>query len=487
MGTRNNHPAPADARKHNPRLGAKVKLLRRREGLTQQQLADRLAISPAYLNLIENNRRPLPAHLLIQLAQAFKIDLGTFSGDDEGQLGNDLLEVFGDPIFDGAELTQQDARELAASQPGLARAVIALYRAYGAARGGSSGAALAPEQTFASEVPSEEVSDLLQRHMNYFPELEALAESVRKDGRIGDDDLTRGLVRYLEDKHGITVEVVRASQGQRVLRSFLPEQKHLALSELLPPRSRNFQLAVQICLLVGRDILERVMRDAVLTTDEARSLARVALANYFAGAMLMPYDPFLEAAEKLRYDIELLGHRFRTSFEQVCHRVTTLRKPGNLGVPFHLIRVDIAGNISKRFSASGIRFARFAGACPRWNVFTAFLTPGMIKTQVSEMPDGTRYFCISSTIRKSSVGYGSQHSPLALGLGCQIEHARKLVYADGVDLSPTAHATPVGVTCRMCERVDCAERAFPAVQAPLHVDENVRGISFYANPLRLVE
>jgi predicted transcriptional regulator/DNA-binding XRE family transcriptional regulator len=479
-----------EKRKENPRLGAKVKLLRRREGLTQQQLADRLSVSPAYLNLIENNRRPLPAHLLIQLAQTFKLDLATFSGDDEGQLGNDLLEVFGDPLFDGAELTTGDARELVASQPSLARAVIALYRAYQSARGGSGGGAL-PEQSFATEVPSEEVSDLLQRHMNYFPELEELAESVRKEGRIADDDLTRGLVRYLEDKHGITVEIVRAGPraalgaegGQRVLRSFDVAQKHLSVSELLPPRSRNFQLAVQICLLVGRDFIDRIMRDAVLTTDEARSLARVALANYFAGAMLMPYDPFLEAAEKLRYDIELLGHRFRTSFEQVCHRVTTLRRPGNLGVPFHLIRVDIAGNISKRFSASGIRFARFAGACPRWNVFTAFLTPGMIKTQVSEMPDGTRYFCISSTIRKQSVGYGSQHSPLALGLGCQIEHAKKLVYADGVDLD---HATPVGVTCRMCERNDCAERAFPAVHAPLHVDENVRGVSFYANPLRIV-
>lgn len=475
--------ARPEKRKESPRLGAKVKQLRRREGLTQQQLSDRLGVSPAYLNLIENNRRPLPAHLLIQLAQAFKLDLATFSGDDEGQLGSDLLEVFGDPLFDVAELTTADTRELAAAQPALARAVIALYRAYQGARGSSGGGAL-PVEGIGTEVPSEEVSDLLQRHMNYFPDLEELAESVRKEGRIADDDLTRGLVRYLEDRHGVTVEVVRAALGQRVLRSFDPRHKHLALSELLPPRSRNFQLAVQICLLVGKDFIERIVKDSILTSDEARSLMRVALANYFAGAMLMPYEPFLEAAEKLRYDIELLGHRFRTSFEQVCHRVTTLRKPGNLGVPFHLIRVDIAGNISKRFSGSGIRFARFAGACPRWNVFTAFLTPGMIKTQVSEMPDGSRYFCISSTVKKSSVGYGQQHSPLALGLGCSIEHAKKLVYADGVALD---HAMQVGVTCRMCERIDCTERAFPAVHAPLHVDENVRGISFYANPLRVVD
>jgi hypothetical protein len=477
-------------RPNGPKLGTKVRQLRRREGLTQQQLADRLGVSPAYLNLIENNRRPLPAHLLIQLAQAFKLDLATFSADDEGQLQGDLLEVFGDPMFDGAELTAADVRELAAQQPGLARAVLGLYRAYQSTRGEGGGGAVHVEGTAAaSEVPSEQVSDLLQKHMNYFPELEELAESVRKEGRIADDDLTRGLVGYLEDRLGITVEVVRASApktnaaSSRVLRSYDPKAKHLLLSELLPPRSRNFQLALQICLMVGRDFLDRVARDDMLTSDEARSLARVALANYFAGAMLMPYQPFLEAAEALRYDIELLGHRFRTSFEQVCHRLTTLRRPGSLGVAFHLIRVDIAGNISKRFSGSGIRFARFAGACPRWNVFTAFLTPGMVKTQVSEMPDGARFFCISSTIKKSSVGYGSQHSPLAIGLGCRVEEAKKLVYADGVDLE---HVVPVGVTCRLCDRADCTERAFPAVQAPLHVDENVRGVSFYTNPLRVV-
>ncbi len=468
-------------RKEGPRLGAKVRQLRRREGLTQHQLAERLGVSPAYLNLIENNRRPLPAHLLIQLAQSFKLDLATFAADDEAQLQSDLLEVFGDPLFDGAEITAAEVREMAASQPGPARAVLALYRAYQSARGQEGGPVV---EGPASDVPSEEVSDLLQRHMNYFPELEELAESVRKEGRIADDDLTRCLVRYLEDKHGVTVEVVRASKGQRVLRSFDPATKHLALSELLPPRSRNFQLAHQICLLTGSSFLDRVTRDDILTSAEARSLGRVALANYFAGAMLMPYEPFFEAAEALRYDIELLGHRFRTSFEQVCHRVTTLRRPGMLGVPFHLIRVDIAGNISKRFSGSGIRFARFAGACPRWNVFTAFLTPGMIKTQVSEMADGARYFCISSTVSKSSIGYGSQHSPLALGLGCRVEHAKRLVYADGVDLE---HSVPVGVTCRLCDRADCTERAFPAVKAPLHVDENVRGVSFYAtSPLPIV-
>ncbi|MCC7108494.1 MAG: DUF2083 domain-containing protein [Deltaproteobacteria bacterium] len=468
------------AKREIPKLGGRLRQLRRREGLTQQQMAERLGISPAYLNLIENDRRPLPAHVLIALAQTFSVDLAAFAADDSGQLQSELLEVFGDPIFEGSELGTVEVRELAQSQPALARAVCALYRAYQAARG-QQGTGPVTLESVVGEAPSEEVSDLLQRHMNWFPELEDLAEKVRKEGRIIDDDLTRGLVRFLEDRHGVTVEVIRASQGQSILRRSDPDSRHLAISELLPPRSRNFQLAHQIALFEAKPFLERTTADQSLTSDEARRLGRVALASYFAGAVLMPYAPFLEAAESLRYDIELLGHRFRVSFEQVCHRLTTLRRPGAQGVPFHLMRVDVAGNISKRFSGSGIRFARFAGACPRWNIFTAFQTPGVIKTQVSEMPEGARFFCIAATLKKSSVGYAPQQPPLAIGLGCRVEHAKKLVYAEGVDLE---HLMPVGVTCRLCPRGDCTERAFPAVSAPLHVDEHVRGVSFYAPPAR---
>ncbi len=458
----------------SPRLGQKLRVLRRREGLTQQQLAERLKISPAYLNLIENGKRPLPAQVLIALAQLFQLDLSAFAEDDDAQLGSDLLEVFGDPLFDATELVSQDIKELATTQPAVARAVISLYRAFTARKSGGNDAENRPEQT---SVPSEDVSDFLQRHMNYFPEIEELAERVRRDAR-ADEDLGRGLNNYLEDRLGVVVEIARASADPATLRRYDPLQKRLTVSELLPPRSRNFQLAHQIGLLTGSELFDQLVKDPLLQSADARALARVALANDFAGAVLFPYMPFLEAAEQSRYDIELLGHRFRTSFEQVCHRLCTLRRPGAVGVPFHFLRVDIAGNISKRFSGSGIRFARFAGACPRWNVFSAFLTPGMIKTQVSEFPDGARYFCISCTIRKVAQGYTQRHALHAVGLGCDLEYAKKLVYADGVDLG---HVIPVGVTCRLCEREDCSERAFPAQKAQLVVDENVRASSFYSS------
>ena len=179
-----------------------------------------------------------------------------------------------------------------------------------------------------------------------------------------------------------------------------------------------------------------------------------------------------------RYDIDILARRFQASFEQVCHRLTTLRRPGAEGVPFHFLRIDIAGNISKSFSASGIRFARFSGACPRWNAHAAFLTPGLIRTQISEMPDGRKYFCIARTLQKDTGGYRGQHAMQALGLGCEMGHAKELVYADGVRLDQPP--VPVGVTCRLCERTDCEQRAFPPLQQALKIEENIRRTSFYA-------
>jgi hypothetical protein len=331
-----------------------------------------------------------------------------------------------------------------------------------------------------SQLPSEEVSDLLQKHMNHVPELEEAAEDLWKKARFDAEELYPGLLRYLDKQHGIHVRIARGEAERGILRRFDAEKKLLTLSELLPTRSRTFQVAHQIALLTQHARIDRLVGDAHLTSDESRGLARVALANYFAGAVLMPYAPFLEACRQERYDIDVIGRRFRVGFEQICHRFTTLRRPGAEGVHFHMIRIDVAGNISKRFSASGIRFARFSGACPRWNIFQAFMTPGMIRLQVSRFSDGASYFCLARTIHKDSGGYHAQQPVQAIGLGCRIEHAREMVYSDGMDLENVHLATPVGVTCRLCERSDCEQRAFPSIRHPLQVDENVRGVSLYA-------
>jgi predicted transcriptional regulator/transcriptional regulator with XRE-family HTH domain len=471
------------------RLGAKVRALRRRENLTQVQLAAQLGVSASYLNLIEANRRPLPANLLIKLAQLFGVDVGAFASDDDSRLIADLTEAFADPVLEEYDLTSVDVRELATASPEAARAVLGLYRAYQATRATADdlssqlrdGEALpVPEGTRApSHVPSEEVSDYVQRAGNHFPELETAAEELAARARLTGDNLYTGLTRHLEQHLGVAVQIVQWEAMRGVLRRYDPERKTLTLSELLPTRSRTFQVAHQIAIITLADIFDRHVSEGRFASAEARVLAKVALANYFAGAVLMPYAAFHQAARDERYDIDVLGRRFRVGFEQVCHRLTTLRRPGAEGVPFHMIRLDVAGNISKRFSASGIRFARFSGVCPRWNVFSAFLTPGMIRIQVSRMPDGVSYFCIARTIQKDAGGYHAQQPVQSICLGCPIEFARQLVYSDGVNLDSRDTLVPVGITCRLCERTDCDQRAVPSIKVPLHIDANLRGMSLY--------
>ncbi|MBI1751162.1 MAG: DUF2083 domain-containing protein [Acidobacteria bacterium] len=474
-------PSPAPT-KPAARLGAKIRLLRRQEGLSQVQLAEALAISPSYLNLIEGNKRPLTAPLLIRLAQQFKLDLKALAPEEDQRLSDDLMEVFGDPLFEPMDLQAQDVRELVQNNPTLGRAVFELYRAYQHAQDslGTLSAKLSDGQGYdpeATRLPSEEVGDFIQQTMNHFPELEDAAEALWEQSPLDAENPYPGLVSIMEAR-GIAIRIHRVSEGPGLLRRFDPDRRILSLSELLPQRSRTFQLAHQLALLDHSDLLDQLTVHPLLRTPASRALARVALGNYFASAVLMPYERFLKAAKLERYDIEILARRFQASFEQVCHRLTTLRRPGAEGVPFHFLRLDIAGNISKSFSASGIRFARFSGACPRWNAHAAFLTPGLIRTQISEMPDGRKYFCIARTLQKDTGGYRGQHAMQALGLGCDIGHAKELIYADGLRLDQPP--VPIGVTCRLCERTDCEQRAFPPLQQALRVEENLRRTSFYA-------
>ena len=303
-----------------------MRALRRREGLSQVQMAERLGISPSYLNLIESNRRPLPSPLLIKLAQIFGVDLHTFGGDDDARVVSDLLEVFADPVFDAYQLASTDLRDLAVNQPQVARAVLALYSSLKTQREASDALAsrLDGEEGSGvdrSQLPSEEVSDLVQKHMNHIPELEEAAEELWKKARFDAEELYPGLLRYLDKQHGIHVRIARGEAERGILRRFDAEKKVLTLSELLPTRSRTFQVAHQIALLTQHARIDRLVADAHLTSEESRGLARVALANYFAGAVLMPYAPFLEACRQERYDIDVIGRRFRVGFEQICHRL----------------------------------------------------------------------------------------------------------------------------------------------------------------------
>ena len=326
---------------------------------------------------------------------------------------------------------------------------------------------------------TEEVADFVQDSMNYFPEIEAAAEDLRRITGADVESLYDRLVALLARDHDVTVSLTLDGSDEAVLRRFDPEQRTLLLAEILPPSSRVFEVAHRIGLLRYGAVIDQHVAAAMLSTPQAQSLCRVALASYFAMAVMLPYDDFLAAARAVRYDIERLERRFGASFEQICDRLTTLHRPGAKGVPFHLVRVDVAGNVSKRLSASGLQIARYSGVCSLWNVHGAFLTPGAIRTQLSRMPDGAAYFSIARTVQGPSWGYRRAQYVFAVELGCEASFAKDLVYADGIG---QATAVPIGTTCRLCERAACPQRAFPPARQELEINENLRGPSPYIAP-----
>jgi predicted transcriptional regulator/transcriptional regulator with XRE-family HTH domain len=471
------------------KVGGKLRRLRQERRLSQTQMAAEIGISPSYLNLLESNQRPVTVNILLRLAERFQIDLAALGGGEDERLGSDLMEALADPLFENEDVKSTDVTDLVATLPAVARALVTLYNAYSR---GTSGTARRSDDDLPDEgeattiaLPSEEVTDFLQKRMNHIPALETAAEDLWQEHNLGLHTLQQDLIRVLNQRYAVDVEIAPATAMPGTLRQYNPLTRKLMLSEMLPAQSRTFQLAHQIAFLGFRREVENTISGGKFSSAEADSLARSALANYFAAAVMMPYARFLDAATASRYDLELLQSRFGVSFEQACHRLTTLRRPGQEGVPFHLIRVDIAGNISKRFSASGIHIARFGAACPRWNVYDAFATPGMLRVQVSRMPEGQTFFCVARTINTAGRamargGLPTRVGQLAIGLGCAAHFAKDIVYADGLSLDDPQIVTPIGVSCRTCPRDDCADRAMPSLSHRLEIDENRRGLSTYA-------
>ncbi|HUT50895.1 MAG TPA: short-chain fatty acyl-CoA regulator family protein [Alphaproteobacteria bacterium] len=312
-----------------------------------------------------------------------------------------------------------------------------------------------------SRPPAEEVSEFLERNGNHFSELDAEAESLHEKLKLDPAATFSALAALLERQHEITVERIPGPVNAGEANDGTAPESRLLLDESLPPSSAAFALGRHIALLDHDDLLASCLAGGEFSSPEAEAMARRALAGYFAGALLMPYERFTEAARKERYDVERLAQRFGAGFEQVCHRLTTLQRPGDAAIPFHFVRVDVAGNISKRFMGSGLRIPRFSGACPRWAVHAALLTPGRIVAQPSEMPDGTAYFSIACTVTKPGSGHHAPRSHFAVEIGCGIGHAGDIVYADAMDLVSRRHRMPIGISCRLCERTDCDQRAQP--------------------------
>ena len=466
--------------------GQRVRRLRRERGLTQARMAAQLGISTSYLNLIERSQRPVTVPFLLKLGQAFDVDLQRFADDDEGRVAASLKEVFGDPLFARSQVTDQDIRDVAQASPALGDAVIVLFHAYrdllentmNLAEGRGGGATAGPAATAlaaAARDPVEEVQEFLQARSWYFPELEAAAR-LWAEASLDPDGLYEGLRAVLADAHGLKVRVMPSDVMHDLVRRYDRHGRRVLLSDALAPEERVFQLAHQVALLGWHDLLDGIA-DASGLKGEARHLLVIDLANYFAGACLMPYERFLDAAEALRYDIDLLGRRFGATFEHVCQRLTALQRPGAKGVPFFLVHLDWAGNVLRRFDAAGFRFARFGGLCPRWGVHRAFGAPGETRLDIVEMPDGARFLTIARLVLRPGAGHALPGQQLVVAIGCPLSYGERLVYGSGLDLETPAGATPIGINCRLCDRADCSRRAFPPPGRRLIVDENQQSLA----------
>lgn len=439
---------------HEPQIGSRIKRLRRQRNLSQSDLAAALGISASYLNLIEHNRRRTTVALLLKAAAFFGVDAGELAEADGSRLSGDLMEIFGDDLFAETGLTNQDIHDLAANNPAVGRAVVRLFDRYRALHDAAAHAA--PEAELDTAVDA--VSDFLQEHGNHFPALEAAAERAREAIAGAADAFEPGLRAHLLAAHGIRWRMAPLP-GEAVER-FDAARGELFVSDIVPSETALFAAARRLGRVGAAEAIEPLIAAGGLPPD-AEALARDALAAYFAGALIMPYDAFHRACRETRYDIERLARRFKTSFEQVCHRMTTLQRPGQTGIPLHLVRTDIAGNISKRFSLSGIHIPRHSGACPRWNIYSAFLRPDQLSVQISQMPDGSRYFCIARAVAKGGYRHNAPRKHLSIGIGCHISHAAEMVYSDGMDILNPEWVVPIGVGCRICPRPDCGQRACP--------------------------
>jgi predicted transcriptional regulator/DNA-binding XRE family transcriptional regulator len=457
-------------------LGARLKRLRRERGLNQSQMAGELGISGSYLNHLERNQRPVTAGILLRLAEAFDVDVKAFAseGGDGGGV-TQLGEIFSDPMLADLGVSRYELVELADSAPSVAEGIARLYTAVREVQRRPQG-----EERRADPrsliTPETWVRDYIQSQRNHYPELEEASETL--GGALNHPlSLAEPLRRRLKEAWGVEVRVVEPEVIEDASQHYDPQRRLLMLSSLLRPENRTFGIAYQLALLEFAPIIARMLESARAPDPGSRRLLHMSFANYAAGAIIMPYGKFLRAAEEHRYAIDRLTAQFGANVEQVAHRLTTLSRPNAKGVPFFMLRVDPAGNISKRYAGESFPFSHFGGTCPRWHLHTAFQTPGQTIRQLIETPEGERYFTISRTIERPIRPHLRDDALLAIGLGCDVKHAHRIAYADGLDLK--TEATPVGPACAICPRLNCAYRATAPAGRMLAVEENRKSISPY--------
>jgi predicted transcriptional regulator/DNA-binding XRE family transcriptional regulator len=453
-------------------LGPRLRRLRRELGITQQAMAADLAVSPSYVALLERNQRPVTAEMLLRLARTYQIDVGELAGEDSEAYGKRLGEVLRDPLLADIDVPALELADIATSFPGLAEALLRLHGAFAREQQALAEQRLGGSPDEAAPDPVIEAQRFFAAQRNHFPGLEVRAEELSAElAEAG------GAAEWLKRK-GVRVRFMPPDVLVDAVRRFDRHNQQLLLDDTLDGPGRKFQLALHIAWTHMREDISRIVRPAGLSTPSAEALVRRALAAYAAAALVMPYDRFRRAAEQRRYDIDALCGLFGTSFEQVAHRLTTLGRPGEEGVPFFFLRVDEAGNVSKRLDGAGFPFAGHGGGCPLWNVHSTFRSPGQIMTQWLELPGGQRFFSIARTVRGGPDRWDAQPVLRSIALACAAEHAPALAYSSGADPAKTP-ATPIGAACQVCQRAECTARAAPPIGRELGTDDQRRTAAPY--------
>lgn len=447
-------------------MGVRLIRLRKERGLNQSEFAKALGISPSYLNQIEHNQRPLTVPLLLRINEQFGVDVQMFSDSDEAALVTDLRDVFAESGADG--VSPVEIRALAANMPAVARAVIDLHRRARSAaeRADTMVAALGDGRnlpSFSLLGLHEEVRDWFNRRQNHVAELDEAAEAICAENGFAYGDAAPRLAKRLAERHGVRVIAGDGGAADGEKFHYEARTRTLHLADFLRPGQQAFQMGLLLARLEMGPLIDTLVDDGGFAPGESARLARIGLANYFAGALVMPYSAFLQSAEELAYDVERLASRFGVGFEAACHRLSTLQRPGAPGLPFFFVRVDRAGNVSKRHSAADFHFSRVGGTCPLWIVYEAFSQPDKVLAQIAGMPDGRNYFWIARRVVSGAVGHGRPQKTFAVGLGCDLRHAHRLVYSRGFNLAEPDAATRIGLGCKVCDRRDCVQRAAPSL------------------------
>ena len=471
--------------KLDSKIGPKIKAFRRQLGMQANKLADELDISPSYLNLIEKGKRKIDGDLLLKVCEKLRIELSDLTSKTDLNLENNISELLSDELFEDLDILGPEVKDLVNTNPKIAKALIKLgdnfkqkdHEIVNKLENISGKIIDSRKAAF----PGEVISDFLQENKNFFPKLENFANTIFE--KVKQNNRTRyiALCDFLKNEYGITVKDVIPEEGKPFSKIYKSKQKELFLSDYLSLETKKLHAAAQISQEGASKEIDEYLSTFNFPSEEAKKLTRVALLNYCGAAILMPYKLFHKECKELKYDLELLQNTFATSFEQVAHRVTCLQDPTLPGIPFHFLRVDVAGNISKRFSLSGIEIPRYGGACPRWNVYSAFSRPGVIQAAVSKMTNGEKYVCIARTVEKGVGRYGQKKSMLSIGLGCEAKYAKDFVYTENLDLNDKKSELPIGVSCRTCDRLDCSQRAFPPLHKKFDIDINSRGVSVYVS------